>query len=111
MPADVNETWREVALTQLLTLVDLTFLDGILSEDKISKEEHHPRDIFVISNIMVRNWHLPLTPSSVRTPTDPLMQTAMECIECLPLGNSFPFLVLKMLTSWSFFVNTVCFVR
>ncbi|CAL1542289.1 unnamed protein product [Lymnaea stagnalis] len=77
--------WREVALTQLLTLVELTFLDGILSEDKRTQKQQQ-RDHLIISNIVARSWHLPLTPSSLNTPSDPLLKTAMECIEFLPKG-------------------------
>ncbi|KAH9505576.1 hypothetical protein Btru_055918 [Bulinus truncatus] len=80
---DVEEVWREVALTQLLSVVELTFLDGILSEDKRSRQQQQ-KDHLIISNLIARSWHLPLTPSSLNTPSDPLLQTAMECIEFLP---------------------------
>ncbi|XP_013083468.2 DEP domain-containing protein 7-like [Biomphalaria glabrata] len=81
--ADVDDVWREVALTQLLTLVELTFLDGILSEDKRSRQQIQ-RDHLIISNLVARSWHLPLTPSALNTPSDPLLQTAVDCIEFLP---------------------------
>lgn len=97
----VTETWKEVALTQLLTLVDLTFLDGILSEDKQKSKHQKQHQHCVISNIMARNWHLPLTPSRIDSSSssdlrrqsdnpssDPMIKAAIECIDCLPKGTS-----------------------
>ena len=88
---EVNETWKEVALTQLLTLVDLTFLDGILSEEKRSRQQNI-RENCIITNLMASNWYRTLTPSilvpvNVRDrDTDLMLQCAMDCIECLPQG-------------------------
>lgn len=82
----MENTCKEVALTQLTTLVELTFLDGILSEDKRTHHQQQ-RDHVIISSMADRNWHLlPLNPSRVDAPSDPLLKTAMECIEYLPKG-------------------------
>ncbi|GFS16177.1 DEP domain-containing protein 7 [Elysia marginata] len=95
---EVEEVWREVALTQLLTHVELTFLDGILNEDagdhksaalaRRQQQRHH----LIISNLVARSWHLPLTPGSsvggMPPPADPLLVTAMECIEFFPNGGN-----------------------
>ena len=90
--------WREVALTQLLTLVELTFLDGILNEDSTdhkssaSGRRQQQRHHLIISNLVARSWHLPLTPNSslagAQVLSDTLLVTAMDCIEFFPNGLS-----------------------
>lgn len=95
---EVEEVWREVALTQLLTHVELTFLDGILSEEtsdhksSASAKKQQQRHHLIISNLVAHSWHLPLTPGSgldaALPPSDPLLVTAMECIEFFPNGGN-----------------------
>ncbi|KAK3774571.1 hypothetical protein RRG08_035001 [Elysia crispata] len=95
---EVEEVWKEVALTQLLTHVELTFLDGILSEDSVdhksaaSARRQQQRHHLIISNLVARSWHLPLTPGSgvggALVPSDPLLVTAMDCIEFFPNGGN-----------------------
>ncbi|GFO42738.1 dep domain-containing protein 7 [Plakobranchus ocellatus] len=93
---EVEEVWREVALTQLLTHVELNFLDGILGEDSgdhksmASARRQQQRHHLIISNLVARSWHLPLTPGSSlgNTTSDPLLVTAMDCIEFLPNGGN-----------------------
>ncbi|BFZ09926.1 hypothetical protein BsWGS_12965 [Bradybaena similaris] len=85
---EVEDVWREVALTQLLTLVELTFLDGILSEDKYSLHQKL-QDHLIISNAVARNWRLPLIPGLTDARPDPLLQSAVECIQHLPKGLNY----------------------
>lgn len=92
--AVIEEVWREVALAQLTTLIDLTFLDGVLAEDKLSKRQQQHHNL-IISNIVAKNWHLPITQSLINlnlvgleeAEEDGVIQTAIACIECLPKGN------------------------
>ncbi|PVD28776.1 hypothetical protein C0Q70_11371 [Pomacea canaliculata] len=91
----IEEVWREVALAQLTTLIDLTFLDGVLAEDKLSKRQQQHHNL-IISNIVAKNWHLPITQSLINlnlvgleeAEEDGVIQTAIACIECLPKGAS-----------------------
>lgn len=75
----LDELWKEVALCQLLTIVDLPFLDGLLTDDKSAKKG--VRTNLIISNVVAKHWNIPL--SGVK---DPFMQTALNCIECMPNG-------------------------
>ena len=75
----LEDLWKEVALCQLLTIVDLPFLDGLLNEEKSTKKHVHHN--LIISNVVAKHWNIPL--SGVK---DPFMQAALNCIECLPKG-------------------------
>ncbi|KAL5010967.1 hypothetical protein ScPMuIL_013272 [Solemya velum] len=79
----LEEIWKETALCQLLTLVDLPFLDGILSEEKIAKKQ---KQSTVLSNGMAKHWNMPGSRDSGIQ--DIFMRTALDCIECLPKGPS-----------------------
>ena len=92
--AAVQGVWREVALSSLTTLVDLPFLDGVLAEDGFSRRQRR-RHNFIISNIVAKNWHLPITASLVDLrncgterycPDDAVLRAAIACVECLPKG-------------------------
>ncbi|KAK7503281.1 hypothetical protein BaRGS_00005546 [Batillaria attramentaria] len=90
----IEETWREVALAQLTTLIDLTFLDGVLAQDKPSKRQQQHHNL-IISNIVAKNWHLPVTQSLFNLDTvglgeeeDSVIQKAIACMECLPKGTA-----------------------
>nr|KAG5711121.1 hypothetical protein BaRGS_004765 [Batillaria attramentaria] len=92
----IEETWREVALAQLTTLIDLTFLDGVLAQDKPSKRQQQHHNL-IISNIVAKNWHLPVTQSLFNLDTvglgeeeDSVIQKAIACMECLPKGRHCP---------------------
>lgn len=78
----VEELWKEVALCQLLSLIDLTFLDGFLMEEKPTKR--HVKQNLIISNVVAKHWNIP-SPSANH---DKFMSTALGCIECLPKGMS-----------------------
>ncbi|XP_052088816.1 DEP domain-containing protein 7-like [Mytilus californianus] len=80
-PDALEDLWKEVALCQLLTIVDLPFLDGLLNEEKSTKKQ--VRQNLIISNVVSKHWNIPLT--GVK---DPFMKTALNCIECLPNGIS-----------------------
>ncbi|KAL8606786.1 hypothetical protein ACOMHN_049615 [Nucella lapillus] len=90
----IEETWREVALAQLTTLIDLTFLDGVLAPEKPNKRQQQHHNL-IISNIVARNWHRPLTQSLLNLDQvglegdgDSVLKSAIACIECLPKGAS-----------------------
>ncbi|XP_076466136.1 DEP domain-containing protein 7-like [Babylonia areolata] len=90
----IEETWREIALAQLTTLIDLTFLDGVLAQDKPSKRQQQHHNL-IISNIVAKNWHRPLTQSLINLDQvglhpeeESVIQRAIACIECLPKGAS-----------------------
>ena len=94
----IEETWREVALAQLTTLIDLTFLDGVLAPEKPNKRQQQHHNL-MISNIVAKNWHLPVTQSlldlneaGLREEQETVIQTAIACIECLPKGEPSPVL-------------------
>ena len=86
----LEETWREVALAQLTTIIDLTFLDGVLAPDKPSKRQQQHHNL-IISNIVAKNWHLPITQSVFNINEvgveESVLQAAVGCIECLPKGG------------------------
>ncbi|XP_033739605.1 DEP domain-containing protein 7-like isoform X1 [Pecten maximus] len=81
-PEALEDLWKEVALCQLLTLIDLPFLDGLLVDEKPSKKfiKHN----LIISNVVAKHWNIP----SPSTGQDPFMSSALGCIECLPKGIS-----------------------
>ncbi|KAK7107316.1 DEP domain-containing protein 7-like [Littorina saxatilis] len=92
----IEETWREVALAQLTTLIELTFLDGVLAPDKPNKRQQQHHNL-IISNIVAKNWHLPITDSLMNLnevglegmmEEEGVIQTAIACIECIPKGSS-----------------------
>ena len=81
-----------MALAQLTTLIDLTFLDGVLAPDKPSKRQQHHS--LIISNTVAKNWHMPVTQSlmnlnevGLEAEQESVIQTAVACIECLPKGK------------------------
>lgn len=78
----VEETWKEIALAELLTIVDIMFLDGILSEEKENKRQQ--RRNIIISNVVAKHSVVPFLEGS--DTTDCVMQAAFDCIECLPKG-------------------------
>ncbi|XP_048771485.2 DEP domain-containing protein 7-like [Ostrea edulis] len=81
IPPEVMESlWREVALCQLLTLVEIPFLEGLLSEEKSSKKSLK-QNVMITSS--VSNHYNSV---SINNITDPFMRTAVGCIECLPNG-------------------------
>ncbi|XP_046359216.1 DEP domain-containing protein 7-like isoform X1 [Haliotis rufescens] len=81
-PEVVEETWKEIALAELLTIVDIMFLDGILSEEKENKRQQ--RRNIIISNVVAKHSVMPFLEGS--DTTDCVMQAAFDCIECLPKG-------------------------
>ncbi|KAJ8315435.1 hypothetical protein KUTeg_007585 [Tegillarca granosa] len=82
-PEALEELWREVALCQLLTIIDLPILDGLLAEEKPRK---NLKANLVISNVVAKHWNMPVTAGSKMD--DPFMRSALNCIECLPQGLS-----------------------
>ncbi|KAH3726397.1 DEP domain-containing protein 7-like [Dreissena polymorpha] len=86
----IQDIWKEVALCQLLTIVDLSFLDGVLTEekekDKSGKKAFKPYGT-PVSNIVAKHWSLRCSAKSA-THTDPYMKAALEVIAHLPRGIS-----------------------
>ncbi|KAK2185732.1 hypothetical protein NP493_225g03035 [Ridgeia piscesae] len=78
-----EEIWREVALRQLLTLVDIPVLDGILSCEvslpKVAKQD------LAYSNLAFRRFESisSLFPSK---DDDPWLSSASNCLECCSVG-------------------------
>ena len=108
----IEETWREVALAQLTSLIDLTFLDGVLAPEKPNKRQQQHHNL-IISNIVAKNWHLPVTQSllnlnevGLREEQETVIQTAIACIECLPKGE--PLAVLNLCLKVSHCLRWVC---
>lgn len=90
--SEYQDISKEVALCQLLTIIDLSFLDGVLSEDKdkdkgsrkILRPHHHSG---VVSNIVAKHWSMRCAAKSA-SHTDPFMKTALDCIAHIPRGVS-----------------------
>ncbi|KAK3097684.1 hypothetical protein FSP39_012092 [Pinctada imbricata] len=81
-PSAIEGLWKEVALCQLLTIIDLPFLDGILTADK--NEKKHIKQNIVISNVVAKHYNMPA--NGINNVTDSVMRSALNCIECLPKG-------------------------
>ena len=87
---EIQDLWKEVALCQLLTKVDLSFLDGVLTEEKeksskkINKSCHSSG---IVSNIVAKHWSLRCSAKSA-SHSDPYMKAALEVIAHLPRGLS-----------------------
>jgi hypothetical protein len=69
--------------------VDLSFLDGVLCDDKdkINRKVVRPNNHGVVSNIVAKHWSLRCTARSA-SHTDPFMKSALECIAHIPRGIS-----------------------
>ena len=80
----VEETWKEVALAQLLTLVEVPFLDGVLCEEKENKKQL--RRNLIISNVVAKHTNMPFL--GIVDFEDSVMHTAYDCLECMPKGTS-----------------------
>lgn len=80
-----------MALCQLLTKVDLSFLDGVLTEekDKSTKKLLKPscHSSGVVSNIVAKHWSMRCSARSA-SHTDPFMKAALEVIAHIPRGIS-----------------------
>lgn len=92
MLSEIKDVWKEVALCQLLTIVDLSFLDGVLCDDKDKDKPnrkilrpHHNSGI--VSNIVAKHWSMRCAARSA-SHTDPFMKSALECIAHIPRGVS-----------------------
>ena len=76
----------------MLTIVELSFLDGVLNVDK--EQEKCAKKILkplhnsgLVSSIVAKQWSLTCTASSV-SHSDPFMRAALECIANIPRGVS-----------------------
>ncbi|XP_050390420.1 DEP domain-containing protein 7 isoform X1 [Patella vulgata] len=78
----IEEIWKETALAQLLTLVDVSFVDGPLSEEKPAKK---PRHNLIISNTIAKRYTSPYK-GSAPVFEDSVLHAGYDCIECLPKG-------------------------
>ncbi|XP_061195653.1 DEP domain-containing protein 7-like [Saccostrea echinata] len=78
-PEVMESLWREVALCQLLTTVEIPFLEGLLSDQKSSKKT-------VKQNMITNSVSKHYNSVGINNITDPFMRTALNCIECLPKG-------------------------
>jgi hypothetical protein len=76
----MESLWREVALCQLLTLIEIPFLEGLLSDEKSGKKGF--KHGAMISSSVSKHYNS----VSINHITDPFMRTAVGCIECLPNG-------------------------
>ncbi|KAK3593200.1 hypothetical protein CHS0354_002725 [Potamilus streckersoni] len=75
---EIEDIWREVALRQLLTIVDLPFLDSILNEDKQKRHSRQFSSNF-ISNEVAKHCSLPCI--GAKDISDPYMRTAVDCMQ------------------------------
>ncbi|WAR09424.1 DEPD7-like protein [Mya arenaria] len=84
----IQDIWKEVALCQLLRIIDLSFLDGVLMEEKekTSKKQFKPHGT-PVSNIVAKHWSMRCSAKSA-THSDPYMKAALEVIAHLPRGVS-----------------------
>ena len=78
----LEELWKEVALSQLLTIVDIPFIDTLLIDEKTEKKQM--KQSLIVSNMVTKHWNMPT--SGEHRVSDPFMSTALSCIECLPNG-------------------------
>ncbi|ESO89191.1 hypothetical protein LOTGIDRAFT_106755, partial [Lottia gigantea] len=78
----IEEIWKETALAQLLTLVDVNFVDGPLSDEKPAKR---PRYSHIISNTIAKRYNSPYKGSNPCF-EDSVLHAGYDCIECLPKG-------------------------
>lgn len=76
---------KETALCQLLTIVELHFLDGVLTEEK-SKKLSKPVQGSVVTNMLARHWNQHCLTHGPHK--DPFMQAALDCIAHIPRGIS-----------------------
>ena len=88
----IQEIWKEVALCQLLTLIDLSFVEGILvdEKEKVKSAKKTPRAFYnsgIVSNIVAKQWSITCATSSA-SHTDTYMRAALECIAHIPRGLS-----------------------
>ncbi|XP_041350977.1 DEP domain-containing protein 7-like [Gigantopelta aegis] len=83
-PEVVEETWKEVALAQLLILVEVPFLDGVLGEEKENKKQL--RRNLIISNVVAKHTNMPFL--GAVDFEDSVMHTAYDCLQCMPKGTS-----------------------
>jgi len=85
---EIQDLWKEIALCQLLTIVDLSFLDGVLTEEKekCSKKTYKPYGT-PVSNIVAKHWSMRCSAKSA-SHTDRYMKAALEVIAHLPRGIS-----------------------
>lgn len=72
--------WREVALCQLLTIVEIPFLEGLLTEQKSGKKS--TKQSLMLTNSVSKHYNS----VCMNSISDPFMRTALNCIECLPKG-------------------------
>lgn len=72
--------WREVALCQLLTIVEIPFLEGLLTEQKSGKKS--TKQSLMLTNSVSKHYNS----VCMNSVSDPFMRTALNCIECLPKG-------------------------
>lgn len=90
MFSEIQDIWKEVALCQLLTKVDLSFLDGVLMEEKdksVKKLFKNGHTSGVVSNIVAKHWSMRCSARSA-SHSDPFMKTALEVIAHIPRGIS-----------------------
>lgn len=87
--SEISEVEKEVALCQLLTIVDLSFLDGVLTDEKDKQKRKilKPHHSGVVSNIVAKQWSMRCSAKSA-SHTDPFMKTALDCIAHIPRGVS-----------------------
>ena len=77
---------KETALCQLLTIIELSFLDGVLTEEKQSKKLSKPLHGSVVSNILAKQWNQHCLTNGPHR--DPFMHAALNCIAHIPRGIS-----------------------
>ena len=76
---------KETALCQLLTIIELHFLDGVLTEEK-SRKLSKPVQGSVVSNMLAKHWNQQCLTNGPHR--DPFMQAALDCIAHIPRGIS-----------------------
>lgn len=77
-------------MCQLLTKVDLSFLDGVLTEEKEKSAKKFIKNSHiggVVSNIVAKHWSMRCSARSA-SHSDPFMKAALELIAHIPRGIS-----------------------
>ena len=73
-------------MCQLLTIIELSFLDGVLTEEKSSKKPSRPAHGSVVSNLLAKHWNQQCITNGLHK--DPFMHAALDCIAHIPRGIS-----------------------